>query len=580
MADGGTGDWILAIDFGTSNTTAAMASGDGSEATVLEVENSRYLPSVVFRDDQGQILTGRSAAQRAVVAPERAERVPKRALVAGDQVILGGSPVPVTELVAAVLRRIYTEAVRFHGGRPPARTLLTCPAQWTSVQRGKLVAAAQAAGISDADLVEEPVAAAWHHAPPAGGHTVAVFDFGGGTLDTAVLRSTGAGYELAGPPGGDANLGGEDFDELLLGKIGDLARDRDAEAWAEFYEGSGRVALRGRALLRGDVRMAKESLSQELVALLAVAGYPEEFRVTRAEFDDLTSEQVAQGVAKLGETITAAGLAPGELDAIYLTGGTSRVPAIAAAVAAATGKVPELHADPKAVVALGALSYAAANLKKEKVLPPRRRRWPVLVGAGSLILAAVLGISLTAFHHPSGGGGGGGGNNYVPATDPVTYVPAPDPVTTTPDYTTPPPGPTPQQQLDALIPSSLSCSDDASQIQGAEAMTTCQSTDTGYKLTYALFPNTGYLQPVFDNDLQSNSTCPDLVTWAAPCATSYQQNSLGKQGEMAEVNTGGSYQIICADTTDDVLITMSSPANPGGMLAWWLVGTDWIVPSS
>jgi molecular chaperone DnaK (HSP70) len=97
--------WSLGIDFGTSFTTGAMAVGDGPPVLV-EVDHSWYMPSVVLVDRDGQLLAGKKAKQQAVVFPERAVRVPKRALVAGPSVILGDAAVPVTRLVGAVLARI------------------------------------------------------------------------------------------------------------------------------------------------------------------------------------------------------------------------------------------------------------------------------------------------------------------------------------------------------------------------------------------------------------------------------------------------------------------------------------------
>jgi hypothetical protein len=153
VGEGVSDGWVLAIDFGTTNTTAAMASADGSGAVVLEIENSRYLSSVVYRDEAGQLITGRGAVRQAVAFPERAERVPKRATVAGDQVVLGGTPVPVTDLVAAVLGRVYAEAVRYHGGQPPDRIAATCPARWAEPEQARLLAAAGAAGLGAVTLI-------------------------------------------------------------------------------------------------------------------------------------------------------------------------------------------------------------------------------------------------------------------------------------------------------------------------------------------------------------------------------------------------------------------------------------------
>jgi molecular chaperone DnaK (HSP70) len=355
MMSGAAQGWSLAIDFGTTNTAAAMTDG-GPAPQVLEIEGSRYFPSTVCRDESGQLLTGRAAVRQGAVFPDRAERVPKRALVAGAEVMLGGHPVPVTELVAAVLGRVYAEATRYHGGRPPAVVVLTHPARWGETQRGRLRDAAIKAGITDPVFVSEPVAAASWYARPAAGAVVAVFDLGGGTLDTAVLRVSGTRYEIAGAPGGNANLGGEDFDELLLGRVSGLARERDAAEWAGLFGMASARSRRDMALVRADVTTAKEALSEHTVFDLAVVGFAEEFRLTRPEFEALIGADVDEAVTEMRRTIAAAGVTPGELTGCHLTGGSSRIPLIAARLAAAIETAPQLRDDPKAVVALGALS--------------------------------------------------------------------------------------------------------------------------------------------------------------------------------------------------------------------------------
>jgi molecular chaperone DnaK (HSP70) len=357
--DRATAGWSLAIDFGTTNTAAATTDGGGSPR-VLEIEGSRYFPSMVYRDEAGQLLTGRTAVRQAAVFPDRAERVPKRALIAGTEVVLGGQAVPVTELVAAVLGRVYAEAVRYYGGRPPAIVVLTHPALWNETQRGRLRDAAIKAGISDPVFVSEPVAAASWYARPSAGGVVAVFDLGGGTLDTAVLHASGMSYEIAGKPGGNANLGGEDFDELLLDRVSDLARERDAAEWDGLFSMASARSRRDMALVRADVTAAKEALSEHTVFDLAVVGFAEEFRLTRPEFESLIGAQVDEAVDEMQRTIAAAGVAD-KLAGCYLTGGSSRIPMIAARLAAAVEVAPQLRDDPKAVVALGALSvYAVA----------------------------------------------------------------------------------------------------------------------------------------------------------------------------------------------------------------------------
>jgi len=358
--------WDLAIDFGTSFTTTATLAGGRTE--VLEIDGSKYVPSLVCLDDDGTILVGRDALNESAMAPDRTERVPKRALVASEQVLLGARPVATVDLVAAVLDRVAGEAARRFSGRRPGRVVLTHPARWQAggLELRRLAEAAERAGLGEPDLVAEPVAAAHHYvrsgdAVPDGG-MIGVYDFGGGTFDTAVLRRRGVGFELAGSPGGDVALGGEDLDAALMEILAAHAEALDADRWYELWEAEGRVAERHRTLLRRDVTQAKEALSRLPAVNLWVPGYDDEIRVTRREYERAVEPLLARSVAELADTISRAGTTPDALVDVYLTGSTSRTPRISTLLADLLGHVPGMRDDPKAVVALGALATVPGSV--------------------------------------------------------------------------------------------------------------------------------------------------------------------------------------------------------------------------
>lgn len=165
---------------------------------------------------------------------------------------------------------------------------------------------------------------------------------------------------MAGPPGGDASLGGEDFDELFLARVSDLARSRDLAEWTELFDGQASRSRRELARLRADVTTAKEALSEIRGYDLAVAGFAEAFRLTRGELEELIEPAVDSATAEMLRTITAAALSPDELTGLFLTGGSSRIPLIAVRLTEKLGVQTRLGNDPKAVVALGALIAASS----------------------------------------------------------------------------------------------------------------------------------------------------------------------------------------------------------------------------
>src|SRR6266511_49307 len=199
----------LAIDLGTSHTVAVVRRDDQPPRTLL-FDGSPVLPSGVFAASDGALHTGRDAERLAQGEPERFEPHPKRR-VDEAAVLLGGSEIPTPALLAAVLRRVAHEA-RQAGVDAAGATVLTYPADWGQQRRGVLIEAARLAGIGQVTLVDEPVAAATYcvdvlrQQVPVG-RSLAVFDFGGGTLDLAVVRSEPQGCGSCPPVGSTTSAG-------------------------------------------------------------------------------------------------------------------------------------------------------------------------------------------------------------------------------------------------------------------------------------------------------------------------------------------------------------------------------------
>jgi molecular chaperone DnaK (HSP70) len=376
VADG----WTLAIDFGACFSTAAIASS--GQVSLLEVDNSNYLPSLVCLDEDGSLLTGAAALRRAAVLPDHAERMPKRSLVRSAEVRLGSRTVACTDLVAAVVGRMYHEARAHQNGRPPKRVVLTHPADWQDQDLALLLKAAQAAGLTSPTLLPEPIAAALYYSqnekPFAAGRGdhLAIYDLGGYTCDVNVLRLLAAGtrFELAAQPGGVMNLGGEDLTEALLKLVRGYAWDRDPQPWDDMWRPVDDPAgARQQAAVRRTMGKAKEALSRSRNVLITVPGYPEEFRIGRREYQAAIEDILKRTISSLEATVASAGLVPAGLAGILLSGGASHTPFVGDLLAQWLGRPPEIPPGPKpdfkAVVALGALAATAPGLSQE------RREW-------------------------------------------------------------------------------------------------------------------------------------------------------------------------------------------------------------
>lgn len=347
--------WILSIDFGTSYTLVAAKVGDRTPE-VVEIGGERRMPSVVLVEQSGAVVVGRTADDLSGSNPANTLRAPKNRL--GDQapVVLGGRPYQVVQLVAALLRTVYDEAVS-QIGDPPIEVRLTHPATWNRPRLNRLLEAAAKAGLPNPALVPEPVAAALSYASesgvPEGGHLV-VYDLGGGTFDTAVVTARRGGFEVEGRPGGDQNIGGELFDELVMNHVGERL---DPDAWEQIQVADEPTWQQVGASLRREARRAKETLSSHPYAdlLLPLPDGLVQQRITRDEFEQIVGPYIDETVGLLRRCINDAGVDESKLASIYLVGGASRSPIVERLVRAAFPGVPvSRRGDPKTSVALGA----------------------------------------------------------------------------------------------------------------------------------------------------------------------------------------------------------------------------------
>ncbi len=273
------------------------------------------------------------AQNQAALRIEAFEATPKRRM--GEAVLDLGGPVRVVDAIAAVLRVMVAEACRVKGGSRPEVVCLTHPATWAATRLAALREAAAVAGMREVVLLAEPVAAAcWYTATsgrvPAGGR-VAVYDLGGGTFDAAVVESAGDGsFVTVGRPLGVDPLGGVDFDHALLGLVGQTIERRDPQLWGSLQRPVDTRWRRRRRALLEQVSLLKEDLSTVSQSTLLVPETDLEVTVTREQFAALIRPEVERSAQVLLDTIAAAQMRPEELAAVYLVGGSSRIPTNAA----------------------------------------------------------------------------------------------------------------------------------------------------------------------------------------------------------------------------------------------------------
>ncbi|MET3141142.1 UNVERIFIED_ORG: actin-like ATPase involved in cell morphogenesis [Arthrobacter sp. UYEF2] len=366
-------NYVLAVDVGTSFTAAAIVRIDQNASRVAESLplglRGAAVPSVVYYPEEGPVLVGEAAERRGLDSPERVVREFKRRV--GDEVPIsvGTLQLPAQDVFATMVRWVADRAEEREGA-PPSAIVLSHPASWGAHRTELTLAALAAKGLANVTLISEPEAAALHYAAQVrveDGSTIAVYDLGGGTFDTAVLKKTDAGhFELLGRPEGIEGLGGADFDAAVLRYVADHAGQGLAN-----LDPSAPGALAALSRLRRECVEAKEALSADSEASISVLlpGFQQQVRLVRSEFEAMISEPIRETVDALEHSIQDLGLTPADLSAVLLIGGSSRIPLVAQLISEQLDRPIAVDADPKSSICLGA-AVAALRTQPEGAVQP------------------------------------------------------------------------------------------------------------------------------------------------------------------------------------------------------------------
>lgn len=350
----------MGVDFGTSNTVAMLGWPDGRARPVL-FDGAPILPSAIFADQSGELLVGRDAVVAALSYPERFEPYPKRRIDDG-MLLLGDVATPIGDAIAAVLRRVVVETQRV-AGQWPSQVALTYPAAWGARRRSSLLEGAARAGITNPQLIPEPLAAAHHFATllggrlPVDGHLL-VYDFGAGTFDASVVRRTPEGFSVLASEG-LADTGGLDIDAAVVAHLGAVYGGRYSDAWQRLLQPSSPADRRHSRQLWDGVRAAKELLSRTSSAVVHLPLLEQDAPITREQLDELARPIVDRTVTAARGALLDAGADLRQLAGVVLVGGASRMPIVATQLHRVLGIAATVLEQPELVVAEGSLLAAA-----------------------------------------------------------------------------------------------------------------------------------------------------------------------------------------------------------------------------
>ena len=347
---------LIGIDLGTTNS--CVATMENGEAVVIpNAEGGRTTPSVVAFTKNGERIVGAAAKRQAVTNGARTIFSIKREMGTDNRVKIDGKNYTPQEISAMILQKLKQDAEAYLG-ETVTDAVITVPAYFSDGQRQATKDAGRIAGLNVLRIINEPTAAALAYGVDKGGsQRIMVYDLGGGTFDVSILDINNEVIEVLATAGNN-RLGGDDFDACVSNYLVEEFRRREHIDLTHDQTAMSRI--------REAAEKAKIELSAAMtttVSLPFLTSGPDgakhlEIDLTRAKFDELTAHLVEATVGPVERALRDAGLQARDLSRVLLVGGSTRIPAVQAAVKRLTGREPSKDINPDECVAMGACLQA------------------------------------------------------------------------------------------------------------------------------------------------------------------------------------------------------------------------------
>ena len=366
---------VVGIDLGTTNSCVSVMEG-GNPTVIANAEGFRTTPSVVAYTKGKDQLVGQIAKRQAVMNPENTFGSVKRFIGRRtDEVTDETKDVPYTvesvgtkvkiksplmeksfspeEISASVLRKLADDASKYLG-ETVTQAVVTVPAYFNDSQRQATKDAGKIAGLEVLRIINEPTAAALAYGlDKKDSEKILVFDLGGGTFDVSILEVGDGVFEVISTCG-DAHLGGDNFDNVLVDHMAETFKNEEG---IDLRNDSQALQRLTEAAEKAKIELSSSTQSEvNLPFITATADGPKHLTmtVTRGKFEELSSDLIDRCKKPVHQAIKDAKLSPSDLNEVVMVGGSSRIPSVLELVKSATGKEPNQTVNPDEVVAIGA----------------------------------------------------------------------------------------------------------------------------------------------------------------------------------------------------------------------------------
>ena len=347
---------IIGIDLGTTNSCVSVIEG-GEPVVIPNAEGARTTPSVVAFSKDGERMVGNVAKRQAITNPDRTVASIKREMGTAHKVTIDGKSYTPQEISAMILQKLKSDAEAYLG-ETVTQAVITVPAYFTDAQRQATKDAGKIAGLDVKRIINEPTAAALSYGvDKEKDQKVMVYDLGGGTFDVSIIEM-GDGVQEVLATAGNNRLGGDDFDKRIIDwmvasfktETGiDLSQDKVAMQRLKEAAEKSKIELSG---------VTTSNINLPFITADQTGPKHLDLTLTRAKFDELTSDLVEATMGPVRSALQDSGLQIGQIDKVLMVGGSSRIPAVQDAVKKLIGKEPFKGINPDECVAIGAAIQA------------------------------------------------------------------------------------------------------------------------------------------------------------------------------------------------------------------------------
>ncbi|MEE0943920.1 MAG: molecular chaperone DnaK [Clostridia bacterium] len=346
---------IIGIDLGTTNSCVAVIEG-GNPTVIANSEGGRTTPSVVAFKKDGERIVGQVAKRQAVTNADRTIMSIKREMGSSYTVSIDGKAYTPQEISAMILTKLKQDAESYLG-ETVSQAVITVPAYFSDSQRQATKDAGKIAGLEVLRIINEPTAAALAYGMNDTDQKVMVYDLGGGTFDVSILEIGDGVFEVL-STNGDTKLGGDDFDDRIIKYLVDefkkesgIDLSNDKTAMQRLKEAAEKSKIELSGMVTSNINLPFITVDQDGPKHMDIT-------LTKAKFDELTSDLVQKTIVCIRNAMNDAGLSKGDIDKVLLVGGSSRIPAVQEAVKAEMGQEPHKGINPDECVAIGAAVQA------------------------------------------------------------------------------------------------------------------------------------------------------------------------------------------------------------------------------